>query len=241
MFSWKPIFRFSSGSSQSPLCEPKRPKSQPLKEGDGLVAGMAAASLWEFVQQCTSSDVRKRWPRANVLQKELRIQVNWRPCCQWWKFWLVSSWWEQRVILLATLVFFVFVLFCMSSELCSCTVLCLFWAITETNTPPLPPWPGGSPSPHGAVSHPGFTECQCQNNQPELSLAVQMLDLVQHTETLVALCSDITNDQLGISGETGHGGANLYIYWMNSAATCTVVVQIYSWCVTPHSSPTRGG
>ncbi len=25
-------------------------------------------------------------------------------------------------------------------------------------------------------------------------------------------CSDITNDQLGISGETGHGGANLYIY-----------------------------
>ncbi len=25
-------------------------------------------------------------------------------------------------------------------------------------------------------------------------------------------CSDITNDQLGISGETGHGGANLCIY-----------------------------
>ncbi len=25
-------------------------------------------------------------------------------------------------------------------------------------------------------------------------------------------CSDITNDQLGISDETGHGGANLYIY-----------------------------
>ncbi len=25
-------------------------------------------------------------------------------------------------------------------------------------------------------------------------------------------CSDITNDQLGISGETGHGGTNLYIY-----------------------------
>ncbi len=46
-------------------------------------------------------------------------------------------------------------------------------------------------------------------------------------------CSDITNDQLGISGETGHGGVNLYIYWMNSAATCTAVVQNYSWCVTP--------
>ncbi len=26
------------------------------------------------------------------------------------------------------------------------------------------------------------------------------------------VCSDITNDQLGISGETGHGGANLCIY-----------------------------
>ncbi len=25
-------------------------------------------------------------------------------------------------------------------------------------------------------------------------------------------CSDITNDQLGISGETGHGGANLCVY-----------------------------
>ncbi len=25
-------------------------------------------------------------------------------------------------------------------------------------------------------------------------------------------CSDITNDQLGISGETGHGGVNLCIY-----------------------------
>ncbi len=25
-------------------------------------------------------------------------------------------------------------------------------------------------------------------------------------------CSDITNDQLGISGETGHGGANLRVY-----------------------------
>ncbi len=25
-------------------------------------------------------------------------------------------------------------------------------------------------------------------------------------------CSDITNDQLGISDETGHGGTNLYIY-----------------------------
>ncbi len=55
------------------------------------------------------------------------------------------------------------------------------------------------------------------------------------------ICSDITNDQLGISGETGHGGSNLYIYWMNSAATYTEVVQFHSWCVTPHSSPTRGG
>ncbi len=26
------------------------------------------------------------------------------------------------------------------------------------------------------------------------------------------VCSDITNDQLGISGETGHGGANLRVY-----------------------------
>ncbi len=25
-------------------------------------------------------------------------------------------------------------------------------------------------------------------------------------------CSDITNDQLGISGETGHSGANLCVY-----------------------------
>ena len=25
-------------------------------------------------------------------------------------------------------------------------------------------------------------------------------------------CSDITNDQLGISGETGHGGVNLRVY-----------------------------
>ncbi len=57
----------------------------------------------------------------------------------------------------------------------------------------------------------------------------------------VIFCSDITNDQLGISGETGHGGANLCIYCMYSAATCTAVVQIHSWCVTPHSSPTRGG
>ncbi len=27
-----------------------------------------------------------------------------------------------------------------------------------------------------------------------------------------AHCSDITNDQLGISSETGHGGANLRVY-----------------------------
>ncbi len=26
------------------------------------------------------------------------------------------------------------------------------------------------------------------------------------------VCSDITNDQLGISGETGHGGANICVY-----------------------------
>ncbi len=25
-------------------------------------------------------------------------------------------------------------------------------------------------------------------------------------------CSDITNDKLGISGETGHGGVNLCVY-----------------------------
>ncbi len=58
---------------------------------------------------------------------------------------------------------------------------------------------------------------------------------------IASLCSDITNTRVGISGETGHGGTNLHVYWMNSAATCTKVVQIYSWCVTPHSSPTRGG
>ncbi len=40
-------------------------------------------------------------------------------------------------------------------------------------------------------------------------------DRMKHIETGTAgsdFCSDITNDQLGISGETGHGGANLYIY-----------------------------
>ncbi len=52
-------------------------------------------------------------------------------------------------------------------------------------------------------------------------------------------CSNITNDQLGISGETGMV-AQISVF-VNSAATCHAVVQIYSWCVTPHSSPTRGG
>ncbi len=53
-------------------------------------------------------------------------------------------------------------------------------------------------------------------------------------------CSDITNMLVGISGETVPKGGNLCIYYAHSAAIYEAVVQIHSWCVTPHSSPTRG-
>ncbi len=53
-------------------------------------------------------------------------------------------------------------------------------------------------------------------------------------------CSDITNTLVGISGETAPNGGNLRIYWVHSGAICWAVVLNHSWCVTPHSSPTRG-
>ena len=44
-------------------------------------------------------------------------------------------------------------------------------------------------------------------------VSVDSDSLFQATTNLApAQCSDITNDQLGISGETGHGGANLCVY-----------------------------
>ncbi len=45
--------------------------------------------------------------------------------------------------------------------------------------------------------------------RPKGEHKTKMFDLLIR---ITVLCSDITNDQLGISGETGHGGANLYIY-----------------------------
>ncbi len=53
-------------------------------------------------------------------------------------------------------------------------------------------------------------------------------------------CSDITNTWVGISSETELDGGNRPIYFVYSGAICPVVVLIRSWCVTPHSSPTRG-
>ncbi len=54
-------------------------------------------------------------------------------------------------------------------------------------------------------------------------------------------CSDITNTLIGISGETAPGGWNRPIYFVHSSAICPAVVLNCSWCVTPHSSPTKGG
>ncbi len=54
------------------------------------------------------------------------------------------------------------------------------------------------------------------------------------------ICSDITNTLVGISGETAPDGGNHPIYFVHSGAICPVVVLNCSWCVTPHSSPTRG-
>ncbi len=53
-------------------------------------------------------------------------------------------------------------------------------------------------------------------------------------------CSDITNTLVGISSETELDGGNRPIYFVYSGAICPVVVLNRSWCVTPHSSPTRG-
>ncbi len=55
------------------------------------------------------------------------------------------------------------------------------------------------------------------------------------------LCSDITNTLVGISGETGP------VARISMFIVCTVLPPVgqwfcfRSWCVTPHSSPTRGG
>ncbi len=46
----------------------------------------------------------------------------------------------------------------------------------------------------------------------DLEQAVNLQTLDSKIETSVLQCRDITNDQLGISGETGHGGANLCVY-----------------------------
>ncbi len=54
-------------------------------------------------------------------------------------------------------------------------------------------------------------------------------------------CSDITNTLVGISSETELDGRNHPIYFVHSGAICPAVVLNHSWCVTPHSSPTRGG
>ncbi len=54
-------------------------------------------------------------------------------------------------------------------------------------------------------------------------------------------CSDITNTLVGISSETELDGGNHPIYFVYSGAICPAVVLIRSWCVTPHSSPIRGG
>ncbi len=53
-------------------------------------------------------------------------------------------------------------------------------------------------------------------------------------------CSDITNTLVGISSETALDGRNRPIYFVYSGAIYPVVVLFHSWCVTPHSSPTRG-
>ncbi len=53
-------------------------------------------------------------------------------------------------------------------------------------------------------------------------------------------CSDITNTLIGISRETAPDGWNRPIYFVHSGAICPAVVLNRSWCVTPHSSPTRG-
>ncbi len=49
-------------------------------------------------------------------------------------------------------------------------------------------------------------------------------------------CSDITNTQVGISGETvPEGGISFQLRHLVSGGS-----NFYSWCVTPHSSPSRG-
>ncbi len=63
---------------------------------------------------------------------------------------------------------------------------------------------------------------------------------MKRKECRFLLCSDITNTLVGISSETELDGGNCPIYFVYSGAICPAVVLIHSWCVTPHSSPTRG-
>ncbi len=52
-------------------------------------------------------------------------------------------------------------------------------------------------------------------------------------------CSDITNTQVGISGETVPEGGNLCIYYVQKQHL-VLWFEVWDWCVTPHSSPSRG-
>ncbi len=53
------------------------------------------------------------------------------------------------------------------------------------------------------------------------------------------LCSDITNNWFGISGETASRGGNIHIYYVQKQHLVNSS-NIWDWCVSPHSSPTRG-
>ncbi len=129
---------------------------------------------------------------------------------------------------------------CMLQQLCVCVCVCVCVRVPS----PLPAQAALRVHEETQRRHPvhvirdGLWAHHAPPHPPRPTCALQQRVCV--CVCVCVCCSDITNTLIGISGETVPEGGNLHIYYVHSATIYEAVVQIHNWCVTPHSSPTRG-